>query len=739
MLRSMEMKIKGESGSTEKVVISVCASNCGGTCPLRVHVKDGVITAIEGDEEIRACLKGRSYRQRVYSPGRILYPLKRVGERGKGEFQRISWDEALDTVAAEIKRVRQSYGPAAVFHFGCQGDKGYLGFGRFLTEKMLSKTGGYSNWWGFPGPGRIASALTFGSSASTTGMDLLANMGDVFNYGLIIMWAVDTAATRAMKNACLYFTKARESGSRIVYIGPVYNNSAATLSDQWIPIRPGTDAAMLIAMAYVMINENLQDQAFLDKYTLGFDLFKEYVLGKEDGVPKTPAWAEDITGVPAATITSLAREYATTKPAAMLASGAAGRTAYGEQYLRAALTLTAMTGNIGNWGRNPANQGAREAPLQAGWTSLYLSESSTGKTSTGKRVDLDVYPSAGGELTKVNKNMVADAILKGKAGGYPADYKMLFVVSSDYVNQHCNINKIVQAMKKLEFIVVCEQVMNATAKFADIVLPVNTFLERDDVLAPSGSTFYGSRAKVINSLGESKSYFEIVTELAPRLGLDDFPGRTEEEWLRELIKGTKELPDYDEFRKKGYYKAKSARPVVAFEKEIRDPVNNPFPTASGKIEIYSQRIAEIGNPMFPPIPKYIEPWEGRNDPLAEKYPLQLITPHSLRRADSQFENIPWLKELYPQAVMINTVDAITRGIKDGGTVKVFNDRGVTVLTADVTERIMPGVVSIPQGAWYSPDESGVDRAGSVNVLTKDVVSPAGMWPVNSVLVQIEKV
>ncbi len=731
----MARKTKGKSGNTEKVVITVCKNNCSGMCPLKVHVKGGVITAIESDEEFRACLKGRAYRQRVYAPDRLLYPLKRVGERGKGEFERISWDEALDTVATEIKRVRQSYGPAAVFHLAFMGDYDYL-LGRYLTETMLSKSGGYSNWWGWPVAGVVSPVLTFGK-AGDPGVDGLLNPDDLFNCGLIILWARDPVASRPRGNAVLYLTKARESGARIVYVGPVYNNSAVAFAHQWIPIRPGTDAAMLIAMAYVMITENLQDQAFLDKYTIGFDRFKEYVLGNEDGVPKTPAWAEGITGVPAATIASLAREYATTKPAALMPSPAPGRTAYGEQYLRAALTLIAMTGNIGNWGRNPANQAGREAPLQI-WKSLYQSESSTGKDSTGKRIDLDFYPSAGGEVTKVNKNLVADAILKGKAGGYPADYKMLFVVSSDFVNQHCNINKIVQAIKKLEFIVVCEQFMNATARFADIVLPINTFLERDDLVAARGTTFYGSRTKAIASLGESKSYFELATELAPRLGLSDFPGRTEEEWLRELVKGTKDIPDYDAFRKQGIHKVKRARPVVAFEKEIRDPANNPFPTPSGKIEIYSQRMADIGNPMLPPIPKYIEPWESRNDPLAQKYPLQLITPHSFRRSSSQFENVPWLKEISPQAIMINTADAEARGIKDGDRVKVFNDRGATILPADVTERIMPGVVSIPAGAWYDPDENGVDQAGSPNVLTKDVTSPAGMWPTNNALVQVEK-
>jgi len=199
------------------------------------------------------------------------------------------------------------------------------------------------------------------------------------------------------------------------------------------------------------------------------------------------------------------------------------------------------------------------------------------------------------------------------------------------------------------------------------------------------------------------------------------------------------LPDYDTFKKQAIHKVKLDEPYVAFQKEIEDPANNPFPTPSGKIEIYSQLLANVNHPEIPPIPKYIEAWERRNDPLAHKYPLQLITTHFKRRAHTQFDNVPWLRELLPQAMLINPVDAQARGISDGDMVRVFNDRGTLVILAKVTERILPGVVDIPQGAWFEPDEAGVDRGGCANVLTRNQNSPGGAVVTNTTLVQVEKV
>jgi anaerobic dimethyl sulfoxide reductase subunit A len=340
----------------------------------------------------------------------------------------------------------------------------------------------------------------------------------------------------------------------------------------------------------------------------------------------------------------------------------------------------------------------------------------------------------------VNVSMFADAILKGRAGGYPADYKFLWLSNNNYLNQLADVNKAVKAFQKLEFILVTEQFMTASAKFADIVLPVCSLMERNDFLA--ADDFFACLNKAIEPLGESKSQLEICEALALKLGITDYNNKTDEEWVRSIVEKLSEdadCPDYDTLKRKGIHRFRPEKPFVAYEKEIRDPERNSFPTPSGKIEIYSHWVAEMNHPLIPPIPKYIGTWESLSDPLAKKYPLQLITTHSKRRAHSQFDNLPWLKEQQPQMVTINSLDAESRGIRQGDLVKVFNDRGEMLIQAWVTERIMPGVVDIPQGAWYSPDEKGVDRGGCANVLTKNVTSPAGAFCSNTALVQIQKV
>ncbi|MBW2090899.1 MAG: molybdopterin-dependent oxidoreductase [Deltaproteobacteria bacterium] len=279
--------------------------------------------------------------------------------------------------------------------------------------------------------------------------------------------------------------------------------------------------------------------------------------------------------------------------------------------------------------------------------------------------------------------------------------------------------------------------MTSTAKFADIILPSNTFMERNDIANGVGTAFYGSVNKAVESLGESKSHFEIASLLASRLDIPNFSDKTEEELLKEMAENS-EIPDYEQFKLEGTYRLELKEPYVAFKKQIEEPAHNPFPTPSGKIEIFSQQWADLQKPDLPPIPKYIEPWEGINDPLSEKYPLQLISTHFKRRANSQFDNIPWLRELEAQAVLMNSVDAQARGIIDRDMVRVFNDRGEVIIPAKVTERIMPGVVDIPSGSWFKPDRHGVDKGGCPNTLTKETYSPGGSFTYNTCLVQVEK-
>jgi len=497
----------------------------------------------------------------------------------------------------------------------------------------------------------------------------------------------------------------------------------------------------MVSMAYVMIKENLHDKEFLDKYTVGFDKFSDYVLGIEDGIEKTPAWAEVITGVPAPTIERLAREYATTKPACLMDCQGPARAAMGEQYNRCAITLTAMTGNIGKHGGS-ASGGLMGIPIGHMFRSAGIpgmkNPAEAGGPSIRGTLDLNLRL-----VRRIHINKMFDGLLEGKAGGYPADIKMAWFAGANPLNQLGNTNKGVRALKSLEFIAVEDLFMTPTARYADILLPVKSFAEKNDLTRPWPSGPYFTFAnKAIEPLAECKTDWEIASLLAERLGFEDFESRSEEEWLRIFVKEHPEyalyVKDYDEFKREGIHRVKLDKPYVAFQKQIEDPENNPFPTPSGKIEIFSQRAADLNNPLCPPIPKYIGTWEDRNDPLTEKYPLQLLSPHPRVRVHSSLQNVDWLEEVEPHVAWINPADADARGIRDGDEVYVFNDRGKLAIKAWVTKRIMPGVISIYEGAWFNPDEEGIDRGGCVNVLTNDAYSPGGAAALKTALVQVCK-
>lgn len=717
-----------------KEVITSCPHDCGGRCVLKLHVQDGVITRIESDTgeepQLRACARGRAYRQRVYAPDRLQYPLQRVGERGEGRFKRISWDEALDRVASELTRVKTNYGCESIFYVPYSGNTGTFLHSQLAVFRLLTMFGGFTPVWGsasFWG-NLFASNITYGTLTTGHSRD------DLLNARLIIMWGWNPAVSIQSTNTSWYLAQAKEAGIKIIAVDPRFTDSAAAFARSWIPIRPGTDTAMLVAMAHVIITAGLHDRKFIDRYTVGFEHFQDYVMGKEDDTPKTPRWAEAITGVSAATIDELARDYATAKPAALLTLGAPGRTAFGEQFHRAAATLAAITGNIGIHGGDPAGFGLVPVGLEPLSSAGLLTGAMPGNLPEG------ASPKRGIHITKV-----WDAILHGRKGGYATDFKLLYITNGNPVNQFLNTNKAVKAMKSIDYVVVHEQFMTATARFADILLPVNTHLERNDIIRPWHSgAYYMYLNKAIDSLYESKSDLEICAELAARLGIKGYCEKTEDEWLREFWKAaaehahTKPLIGYDQLKAKGVHKIKLTEPAIAFKNEIADPKTHPFPTPSGKIEIYSQRLAEMNNPLLPPIPTYIETWESRSDPLAAQYPLQLITTHIKRRIHSNLDNIPLLRECEPQALWINSLDARARNIRSGDAVRIFNQRGQVIIPAKVTERIMPGVVSLDEGAWYNPDKQGIDRGGCCNVLLKDEHSPAGAFCSNTCLVEVEK-
>ena len=731
-----------EMGKAETLVRTTTAFDCGGRCPLRLHVKDGVIIRVEGDdaqepEQLRACLRCRAYRHFVHNENRLKHPMKRSGPRGKGEFEPISWDEAYDAIVREMNRIKETYGPSSIFLGTGGGYQGSLHSGPRSMSRLLALFGGYSTAYG-----NVSSEGSVWADMAHYGAVYVGNSReDLLNSRLIIMWGWDPTRMISGTGAMYHLIKAREAGARVIAVDPRYHDSAATAADRWVPIRPGTDTAVMVSMANVMIREGLQDQAFLDNHTVGFGRFKAYVMGDEDGVEKTPRWASEISGVPASTIEDLAREYATTKPAALIDCQGPARSAMGEQYNRCAMTLCAMTGNVGRPGGS-AGGGLMVIPVghmfRAPGIPGLKNPAEAGSPSVRGTLDLNLRL-----VKRVHTNKVFDAFLKGRQGGYPFDVKMAWFVGTNLMNQRGNTNKSARAMQGLEFIVVNELFMTPTAKYADILLPVTTPAEKNDIVRPwPCGAYYPVINRAIEPRWDCKSDFVIACELAERLGLSDFNTKTEDEWLREFVMDHPEtgkvIKDYDRFRQEGIHRVKLPEPYVAFREQIEDPENHPFPTPSGKIEIYSQRAADIGDPLCPPIPKYLSTWEDRNDKLFEKYPLQLLTPHPRNRVHSGMQLVDWLCEVEQHSAWINPVDADPRGIKDGDGIFVYNDRGKVAITARVTERIIPGVISIFQGAWYDPDENGVDRGGCANVLTNDHYSPGGASALNTALVQASK-
>ncbi len=773
-------------------VVTSCAHNCGSRHVLVAHKKGDVIVRLSTDDgrfqangffgkdtfeepQLRACLRGRSYRLRLYSQERLLYPMMRVGKRGEGKFKRVSWDEALDFVARKMVEIKQKYGPTAIL------DQSYAGASYGVLHKsdqiegllgrFLGMFGCRTSSWSVPSyqGTTTSSRITFGTIED-------GNEDDAFAFSkLIIMWGWNPAYTFHGGNTFYYMRLAKAQGCKFVLVDPQYTDAAAVYDAWWIPIRPGTDAAMMAGMAYYIFANNLQDQNFINRFCQGMDpgtmpdwakgqeSFKDYIMGTFDGVPKTPEWASKICGVPAEDIVKLAHLYATTKPAALKASWAPGRAAYGEQYNRMAAALQAMTGNIGVLGGSSEGVGK-------GWKAMAVA------------YPYDEYANIW--FASIKSDRWAHCVLnypnvkREEIGLWPRDdhwdgvipnIKAIFWQGSNWFNQLTNINKQIKAIEKLELVVCMDSTITPSGLYADVLLPIATHFERHDIALPwYKGHYYIHRPKVIEPLGESKTDFQVFTELAYRIeqidpSVPNFgkrynpkadrsywnnPDPVDEAYLKAFwekwVMGKQGVTmPWEEFKKHGIYKFILPRPHVAFQDQIEKGI--PFPTPSGKIEIFSTTWAQVkdwtktawGYPI-PAIPKWIEPVEWLGHSKAKEYPFHMVTPHPRWRTHSIFHNIPWLRETYQQELTMNADDAKRLGIRTGDIVEVYNDRGRCVVPVYVTERCMPGVVVLYEGAWLDLDENGIDRAGNPDMLTLDEPSPAGAFLYNTLLVNVRK-
>lgn len=734
--------------------------NCGGRCLLKLHVREGMIVRIETDDrpgdtledpQLRACIRGRSYRRRQYHPDRLKYPMKRTGDRGEGKFERISWDEALKMLASEITRIKEKYGNTAILVPYGTGSYNQIN-GRQTAARLMNLYGGSLGYYNSYSWACISKATPYVYGTSVTGNQ----RQDWVNSKFIIMWGWNPAEMRDGTNSEFFIKKAREQGAKVVCIDPRMSMSAVALADEWIPIRPGTDVAMMSAMAYTIISENLHDKAFIEKYCVGFDKlqmpagceneesYSDYIMGVHDGIPKTPEWAENICSVQADTIRRIAREYATSKPAVLYQGYGMQRRAYGEQVVIAGCILPAITGNVG---------------IPGGWAGGLALQANDGGPFW------NVFPTGRNPVkASIPVFLWTEAILRGTEMGpeeglrgvdkLDNNLKLIWNVASNIlINQHADTNRSANILKdtsRVEFIAVQDQFMTPTAKFADLLLPVCTQLETWGL---QDGWKYGDEViigpKINEPPFETKSDYQICAELAERLGLKEAftLGRTEHDWIEWALERYQnsrfpEVPDLDTMVKEniGVYSKPVVKPAVAFASFRENPHANPLNTPSGKIEIFSKTLFDMGKPeTIPPVPKYIQEWESPFGEEAKRFPLQALGHHYMARVHSTHDGIDWLEEAFPQRVFINPIDAEKRGIRDGDEILVYNDRGKIMIPCRVTPKIMPGVVNIPQGAWWKPDKNGIDRRGNINVLTSHRWTPLAFGNAqHTIMVEVEK-
>jgi len=504
--------------------------------------------------------------------------------------------------------------------------------------------------------------------------------------------------------------EARARGIDVIVIDPRRTATVSLLGTQWMPVRPGTDTALMMSVLYVLIEEELIDKAFIDRYSVGFEKLERYILGFTDEEAKTPGWAEDICGTPADLIRRFARQYGQTHPTALIPGLSIQRTIGGEEAIRMAIALQVATGNLGVPG---GSSGA------LAWNRLpYPKMGSISVPPNPIQASVPVY-------------CWPDAIIEGKNGGYPSDIKAIYNVGGNFLMQGADVHKNIKAFKKVEFAVCHDHFLTPTAMYCDVILPVTTFLERDDIVFPQGGNYLLFSNQAIPPVHEVRNDYDIFCQLADRLGfLSEYSeGKGDEEWLKSFVANS-DVPDYVAFKRTGIYMDEDQL-RVGLSDFVANPKDNPLNTPSGRVQIYSEAYAQTG---FSPIP------ECRVLQADERYPLRLITPKSRYRIHSQNDNIQWFKERERQELWIHPIDAAKRGIENDREVCVSSTEGMVRIVALVTEDIMPGVVSMTEGVWPSFDSEGIDTAGSANMLTSTTpTEPSKGSRTHSVLVKVTSI
>src|SRR5215510_445229 len=681
----------------------------------------------------------------VHSPLRIARPAVRAGWlrdragndralRGREPFVEVGWDVALRLVARELARVRDQHGAASIFG-GSYGwaSAGRLHHARTLVRRFLFTGGGCVDQVGNYSWGAAQFLLphVIGTHEPVAGRvtdwaSVVAHTRLVIAFGGLALKNAQVTSGGAGEHSLERWLRAAK-GARIefVVISPTRADAPDLLGAEWVSIRPNTDTALMLGLAHVLLAERLYDEAFLARCCVGFEQLRGYIEGRSDGTPKTAEWAAAICEVPAERIRALARRLAATRSLITLA-WSLQRAHHGEQPYWMAIGLAAMLGQIGLPG--------------GGFAFGHGSMNGVGVP----RVDLPA-PELPTKLNPAARAIpvarIADMLLNprgpfefnGRLDYYP-DIRLVYWAGGNPFHHHQDLNRFRTAWARPETIVVHESWWTATARHADIVLPATTTLERNDIGASSRDRFVVAMHQAIKPVGASRNDLDIFRELSARLGHEDAfaEGRSEMQWVRWLWDGVREsaaeraiaLPDFNAFWEQGYVKLPApARPFVLFEAFRADPDTNPLNTPSGRIELYSEKIASFGYDDCRGHPAWLPPAEWLGASAAARCPLHLVTIQPPDRLHSQMDPGPVAqsgKVAGREAARLNPRDAAARGIGQGEVIRVFNDRGACLAGAVIDERVRSGVVVMATGAWYCADASGLEVAGNPNVLALDV-------------------
>lgn len=702
-----------EETAAAETHLGACPHDCPDTCAMVYTTQAGVLTSVKGAPEHpmtrgSLCVKVKDFEKHHYNPDRLMHPMKRVGPKGDGRFERISWDEALDAIHQKFSETIAAHGAEAILPYNYLGNEGLVQ-GLTVGDAFFNKLGATVAEKTFCGSGSCTAWLL--TNGPTNGMDPLS----FAQSKLIIIWGCNSVSTN-IHHWHIVKDAQKHNGAKVIVIDP-YRSRTAKEADWHIQPKPGTDGALAMAMINVIINGNLCDMDYVENHTVGFDKLKQRAE------KYTPEYAETLCGVPAEDIRMLAHEYATTENAALRPGVAVERSAGGSQALRAIFSLPGLTGAWKHPGGGIYQMPLWEFPVH--WDKVCRP---------------DLIP----EGTRTVNVLKLGAALTGEAGLNPGVHALM-VYNCNPVSQSADTDKIVKGLEREDlFTVVSDHFVTDTARYADILLPATMAAEHDDMMFSWGHFFFTLNEKAIEPPGETVSNAELFRRLAKKFGFTEPQFSMGEkdlmawyvDWSSPKMAGC----DMDHFRKVGWWRLAVGDPAT------RTPhAKGDFPTPSGKVEFYSEAAEANGNFVAPPfrqmyekmqggetldpLPDYVAPFEahGTTPEQAKKFPLNIVSPKSHAFLNSQYANEPHKIAVQgEQAILINPADAGARGVSEGAIVRVFNDRGQFHGAARVTGDVPPGVVVASLGYWRT-----LNRGGAVNIISSSAYGGMGHSPTYS--------